>query len=339
MHDPRNIVENTLVPHTAFQEASRRVEQCFAYAQGSLEPICLALVGESRTGKSRTLEECCYSHPTFRNAQGLTVPILRVTTPSKPTVKGLASLLLDALSDPKFDSGTEIAKTRRLVKLMCETSTKMVVIDEFQHFVDKGSRKVQHHVADWLKTLVDDCKVSLVVVGLPNCRAVLEQNEQLSGRFLSPVLMPRFDWRRDEDRDEFIAILRSLQDALGTLFQMPCLTSTEMAFRCFCGSGGLMGYLTKFLRQMVWNALDANTNVITLEDMLLAHEQSVWSTDGLQDLPNPFSREFTLEMESIHLLDKVSHMGVPVEPPPQSRRRSRSAEKTESTVMPANLKG
>lgn len=339
MHKTRNIVENTLVPHTAFQEACGRVEQCFQYAQGSQEPICLALVGESRTGKSRTLEECYYKHPRVRDAQGLSVPILRVTTPSKPTVKGLASLMLDDLGDPKFDSGTECARTRRLIKLMRETGTRMVVIDEFQHFVDKGSRKVQHHVADWLKTLVDDCKVSLVVVGLPNCRAVLEQNEQLSGRFLSPVLMPRFDWRRDEDREEFIAILHSLQASLETIFEMPCLTSQEMAFRCYCGSGGLMGYLTKFLRQMVWNALDAQTYVITLEDMLRAHEQAVWSSDGLQEFPNPFSREFTIEMDSGHLLDKVSHMGLPVEPPPQPRRRTRRPEKTESSVLPANPKG
>lgn len=324
MNNQRQIIENTLVPHTAFQQAANRLEQCFKYAQGSQEPICLALVGESRTGKSRTLEECCHNHPKVRDEQGLTVPILRVTTPSLPTIKGLASLMLDELGDPRFDSGTEISQTRRIRKLMRQSKTRMVVIDEFQHFIDKGTFAVTHRVADWLKTLVDESKAALVVAGLPSCRAVLEQNEQLAGRFLSPIMMPRFDWRIDEDREEFIAILESLQASLETAFQMPSLTSTEMAFRCYCGSGGLMGYITKFLRQMVWNALDANSNVISLEDMLRAHEQSVWSTDGLHEFTSPFSREFSLEIGAEHLIERVQQLGIPVEIPSLPRRRKRA---------------
>jgi len=78
------------------------------------------------------------------------------------------------------------------------------MIDEFQHFQDKGSRRIMHHVADWLKILVDDSKVALVVAGLSSCGAVISQNEQLAGRFLSPILMPRFDWKIDNHREEFV---------------------------------------------------------------------------------------------------------------------------------------
>ncbi len=173
----RSIVDNTLVPHTAFEQASSRIEQCFAYADGASEPICIAVVGESRTGKSRVLEECFATHPQARDSEGLNIPILRVKTPSKPTVKGLAELMLRAMNDPRFDAGTENAKTIRLQTLMKNAGTRMVMIDEFQHFYDKGLHKVMHHVADWLKILVDDCKVALVVAGLPSCRAVLDQNE------------------------------------------------------------------------------------------------------------------------------------------------------------------
>src|SRR5690554_3812150 len=142
MNNVRNIVENTLVPHTAFERARTRLEQCFDYAQTASEPICIALVGESRTGKSRVLEECYASHPSIRDSEGLNTPILRVKTPSKPTVKGLAELMLRAMGDPRFDAGTENAKTIRLQTLMEHSNTRMVMIDEFQHFYDKGSHKV-----------------------------------------------------------------------------------------------------------------------------------------------------------------------------------------------------
>lgn len=339
MNNVTNLVEATLVPHTAFEDATRRLEQCFSYANGTSEPICLALIGESRTGKSRALEECFFRHPKIRNADGLTVPILRVKAPSKPTVKGLAELMLRALEDPKFDSGTENAKTIRLQRLMREAGTVMVMIDEFQHFFDKGSRKIMHHVADWLKTLVDDCKVALVVAGLPTCRAVLDQNEQLAGRFLSPVIMPRFDWHDDIHREEFIAILHAFQESIGSEFDFPYLHGSEMAFRCYCGTGGLIGYLTKFLRQTVWNALDANTRIITLKDMLHAHDQAVWVKDGLPQFPSPFSKDFIVQQPADDLIARVKSIGIPIEPPPSPRTSGPRSAAKEAHSSQSVLKG
>lgn len=306
----KNLVENTLVPHSAFEKASSRLEQCFHYADGASEPICVAVVGESRTGKSRALEECVANHPQVRQPEGLYVPILYVKTPSKPTVKGLAELMLRAMNDPKFDTGTENAKTIRLRTLMRNTGTCMVMIDEFQHFYDKGSHKVMHHVADWLKILADDSKVALVVAGLHSCQAVLDQNEQLSGRFLAPILMPRFDWNNSIHREEFCGILGAFQESLGEHFELPGLDSLDMAFRCYCGTGGLIGYLTKFLRQAVWNAIDNKRRSITLEDLALAHDEAVWSKEGFANVASPFNRNFDPQ-PSEELLKKVHHIGTP----------------------------
>lgn len=334
MNNLRNVVDNTLVPHSAFGKASARLEQCFTYADGAVEPICNALVGESRTGKSRALEECCTNHPQVRTPDGLYVPILRVKTPSKPTVKGLAELMLRAMNDPRFDAGTENAKTIRLQTLMRNAATRMVMIDEFQHFYDKGSHKVMHHVADWLKILVDDSKVALVVAGLPSCRAVLDQNEQLAGRFLSPIFMPRFDWKNDEHREEFVGILAAFQESLGEHFDLPRLDSAEMAFRCYCATGGLMGYLTKFLRQAVWNAIDDNRKSISLDDLASAHDQAVWSHAGVSDIASPFSRSF-FPLPSEDLLAKIARIGTPsTETIPTKKRavRSRQSESVQQVL-------
>jgi hypothetical protein len=289
----RKIIESTLVPHTAFENACERVEQCFTYSSDAVEPIGIALVGESRTGKSRVLEECEVNHPKKRTKKGLNVPILRVKTPSKPTVNGLVELMLCAIGDPKFYTGTENIKTNRLEKLMKNAGTRMVMIDEFQHFHDKGSNKVMHHVADWLKIFVDDTKVALVVAGLPSCQVVLDQNEQLAGRFLSPISMPRFDWSNDEHRDEYIAILNAFHESMSSHFKLPQLGNEEMAFRCYCATGGLIGYLTKFLRQSVWNAIDANQSTISLKDLKLAHDSAVWDKNGISTIASPFSENFS----------------------------------------------
>lgn len=329
MGDLRKIVERMLVPHTAFENASSRVNQCFEYADKAAEPICIAVIGESRTGKSRVLEECYVRHPQVRDADGLTVPILRVKTPSKPTVKGLAELMLRAMNDPIFDKGTENTKTIRLQRLMANASVRMVMIDEFQHFYDKGSHKVMHHVADWLKILVDDSRVALVVAGLPTCNAVLEQNEQLAGRFLSPIQMPRLDWKNDDHRAEFFGILGAFSDTIREHFDMPELGSAEMAFRCYCGTGGLIGYLTKFLRQAVWNAIDTGSKTITQRDLARAHNESVWDRDGVLGVPSPFNKGF-FAMPSEDLLAKVGRIGTIVDPEPQFKKRSPRTRKIEN---------
>jgi len=317
---PRNLIETTLVPHTAFQNAVLRLEQCFTYSINAVEPICIALIGESRTGKSRALEECERSHPRSRDCNGLRVPILRVKTPSKPTVKGLVELMLEALEDPKFTVGTENQKTSRLRILMRSTGVVMVMIDEFQHFYDKGRHTVMHHVADWLKILVDDSKVTLVVAGLPTCRAVLAQNEQLSGRFLAPLHMPRFDWKQEEHREEFKAILGAFQEALAPHFELPQLDSDDMAFRCYCGTGGLIGYLTKFFRQAVWDAIDAGSHMLTLEDLGRAHEKSVWTGWGPVSINSPFERGFSLQVDE-GVLAKIASIGQADSAVPTARKR------------------
>lgn len=316
-----NQVDQLLVPHTAMAKALTRIEQCFKASEGSSEPICIALIGEARTGKSRVLEHSESKHPKLRLHDGLRVPIVRVKTPSNPTTKGLAEVMLRAIGDPNPGKGTETNMTARLITLLGVAETKMITVDEFQHFYDKKSHKVMHHVADWLKLVVDESHVVLVVSGLPSCQAVLNQNEQLAGRFMSPIRMPRFDWLNPDLRNEFIAILGAFQEGLAH-FDMPQLNSDEMAFRFYCASGGLIGYVAKILRQAVWNAIDAESKVISLHDFSVAHRLSVYADEKADDLPLTFDREFSGQV-TYPLLQRVSAIGIAT-PEELPKRFSRS---------------
>ena len=93
MNKLRTLVDNILVPHSAFTLALQRLEQCFVYAeQGASEPVCVAVIGESRTGKSRSGEVFAGRHPRRRLDDGIQCPVLGLVVPSKPTVKSLAEL-------------------------------------------------------------------------------------------------------------------------------------------------------------------------------------------------------------------------------------------------------
>lgn len=330
MSNAVSIVDDILVPHTAFEKAQQTLEQCYKYAENAREPTGVAIIGESRTGKSRVIEEMMARHPTERDKEGLRVPILRVTAQSKPTVKGLAEILLKAMGDSKFAHGTENQKTARLMTLMKGAETRMVVVDEFQHFEDKVSHKVTHHVADWLKILVDETKLTLVVAGLPSCQAVLEQNEQLRGRFQAPIMMPRFAWYDADQQAEFIGILNAFYDGMRKYFDLPELGNDQMAFRCYCATGGLIGYLTNLLRKASRNAVDSGQQTISLDDLRVAHREAMWSSSGSGLTMSPFDPDFQF-VPSEELLSNAAEVGVPKQPVAvagrsRGARRSRRAE-------------
>src|SRR5450830_641041 len=126
-----NKVDQILIPHTAFEAATERIWQLFEASKTCEEPICMALVGEARTGKSRVLQHVSSMHPRERRNEGLYIPILRISTPSKPTVKGLAEKLLHEMGDPLWNRrGSENEKTERLIVLLAQTQTTMLIIDE-----------------------------------------------------------------------------------------------------------------------------------------------------------------------------------------------------------------
>jgi hypothetical protein len=153
--------------------------------------------------------------------------------------------------------------------------------------------------------------------------SVITQNEQLAGRFLAPIQMPRFSWENEEEREEFIAILRAFNGTLSEHFETPRLDSDEIGFRFYCGTGGLMGYLTRILRTAVWNAVDSKQRKITLRNFDEAHTQAVWNQKGLSSIARPFARDFLTEPTE-DLLRKVSSIGTAAQPDPVTRRRRTS---------------
>jgi hypothetical protein len=320
-----NIIERMVIPHTAFAEARQRIEQCFAFsaAEG------LAIVGESGTGKTSVLKSFQSNHMPTRSRDGMEIPILYASVPPMPTVKSLAGVMLAALNAPDCERGTENEKSRRLRILMRETGTRMVMIDEFQHFYDRGKRQIMLHVADWLKVLIDETRSTLVVAGLPSCRVVINENEQLARRFMASIQLPRFSWTDPTQRGEFISILEEYHTQIAKDFCVPELHSEELAFRFYLATGGLMGYLSKLLRTTLRDAADGKKSSITLEDLNIAHSRAMWFDATAQDQFRPFARGFK-PAETVDVLSRASRIGTVTDLPPMPTRRVVGRRKTES---------
>jgi predicted AAA+ superfamily ATPase len=287
----RMFIEGMLVPHDSFINASKYLEQGFDIAETIKDSIGLFILGESRTGKTRLLEDFRAIHPSYRTNDGLMVPVLYVEVPSKPTVKGLASKILAALGDPLADKGTEQQLERRLLKYLEQCKTQVLILDEIQNFVDKSAKfTVIFHMSDWLKSLLNQAKIVIVIAGLPYGDAVFGQNEQLRGRFKNSIKLPRFNWEDDDSRNQFLGLLDGFTALLRQQFDTVDLGSDEMAYRFYLASGGLTGYVFNIIRVAAWNVIADERTTITIEDIDSGYQQFVSDLDQLSI--SPFSKKF-----------------------------------------------
>lgn len=317
------LIDGTLIPHPGYQAVEQQLDVLYRTMEVSVDPMCLAITGDSRAGKSRALEMFELAHKPYRSPEGLKVPVLRVRVPSKPTAKLLAQTFLYKLRDPLYAKGSEGVLTCRLMKLIPEVGTRVIVLDEFQHFVDKATAGVQEYVTDWLKVFVDELNLGLVVAGLPNCMAVIYQNKQLRGRFFAPAEIKRFNWNDEDSRLDFIDVLAALQRALEPL-SMPDLCSDDMAFRMYLACGGLMGFLMKIMRAAVTEtALDGSMR-ISLDVLATAYVKAVVQDPIVVNrIGNPFKMDFKL-VDQDRLIFLALQIGKEDDlAPTQPRRRSR----------------
>jgi hypothetical protein len=163
-------------------------------------------------------------------------------------------------------------------------------------------------------------------VQIPSCHAVIEQNEQLAGRFQASAHLTRFSWRTEDKIQEFKEVLGAYEEELRIQFDLPDFQSNEIAFAFYGATGGLMGYLLNLLRQAVLNAKGEEKRRITREDFDRAHE-AIW--DGSGDAPRSFGKDFLFDPDNEDLLKRVERIGTVVAakniPARPGRKSSRSS--------------
>jgi hypothetical protein len=295
--DPQFAALDALVAlHSRYERVLKALRQAIRNAHRFADADVHALLGESRTGKTRLAEILEAEFPRQRTPEGAEVPILRVTIPRKPTTKGVISLMLHGLGDPAFASGTEIAMMIRLINLVRKLKVRVIVPDEFQHFVSERGH-VNYDVSDTFKVLGDETGTALIAIGLPSARAVIAANEQLAGRAMRPLYLPRFDWSIDKDRQEFTKILANFSSGID--LKWPDFQDEAWAYRWWCATGGLIGYVNRICRKVLMILDESGGRTVTLKVLDQAHLMGVFSASAARSRPFEASFSVTPSAEGI----------------------------------------
>lgn len=283
-------IRHSIIEHTAYVMAMQKIEQIHQRSRLAKIAGGLLITGHTGSGKSTVKSQYAERYPREEAIDRTIVRVLVVDTPSSPTVRSLVTTMLVALGDPVSHRGTAEEKTERLYKRIKGCGVELFIIDEFQHFLDRGRFSEACTVTDWLKNLINRANISVILMGLPRSNYVLELNEQLRRRFTSSYSLDSFAFSHVDDIQQFRSVLNAVQQQLPIPSQV--LSEYEMAKRFHIATHGLMDYLAKLIDGAIQIAILRNLKILDQRTFAEAFVETVW-----RDCPselNPFNADALL---------------------------------------------
>ncbi|MBU2046597.1 MAG: TniB family NTP-binding protein, partial [Bacteroidetes bacterium] len=270
------LIEKLFIMHPSFLRCLNKIQECHQNSKIAAEPFCMLITGEPGVGKTTLCKEYIKLHPKVELDEKTIVPILLARIPIPASPKNLVSALLSALGDPLADKGTTYNQTRRLIKLLKFCEVELIILDEFQHFIDRDSEKVLYTISDWLKQLINEAEIPIILVGLSQSDEILEKNSQLNRRFAMQDGLTNFQWieysnneKSDKKSNEiniktdYRSFLKALDNLL-PLAETSHLAGRLIAFRMWEATNGNVARTMKIIRYAARLALKTGEEKISL---------------------------------------------------------------------------
>lgn len=289
------VLEGILIKHSRYKALMAEIDECAFYANHlkTSSPPCIVILGETGAGKTKLVEEWLREtgNQRIETPEGSIIHYLYISVPTKASIKGTAAALLTTLGDPNAGRGTQWNMVERLHKLITECQVRMIFVDEFQHIVDKETQRVLHAVADFLKDLINQTHVPMVLIGrLGEAEPVLRVNPQLDRRVGTPLILKPFEWDRERPQAtilEFRALMDSIDKALP--FDPSGLSDEEMAYRFYYATNGFIGWIMHLIRHAASRGIKTECATLNLALLEAAYEARIAGTSMGNGKVNPFA--------------------------------------------------
>ena len=250
-------VDRTIVLFPAAVQALTSLDRLFQLGTEFNMPQGMRLVGPSGVGKTASFEYFRASLPNSALfAQGMAAISVRVQ--NKPRTSHLVQAILNAIRYP-FNSGSarQLYMRRSLLfDALKNYKTRLIWLDEAQHLLyqrrSEMSNEWENDATEFLRELVDECKLSLVLAGTSELDNLPE---------VAPHLSSRVSGR--ESMDNFIADANWVGFVRGFVkqcqsFDLTCMNDVQMAMRLHMASEGNLRAFKRLVTEAVLIAYDSN---------------------------------------------------------------------------------
>lgn len=156
------------------------------------------LFGAAGAGKSTAMKEACRRLSTKPELRSARSALLIALLPG-PTMHSIVRQLLLALDYPISSSRTFVEHVDVLFEAIRSTHVRVIFIDEIQHVCEGNRIAHLREIRDFLKRLVDETNVCLILAGIDSAKPLQKSDEQLASR-ISGELTLRFDFKTNDTK-------------------------------------------------------------------------------------------------------------------------------------------
>lgn len=237
----------------------KKMENLLDYPKSSRMPNLL-LVGDSNNGKTVLLNQFHKRHQAYvdEDEKGFSKvinPVLYIQAPPEPDEKRFYNIIFEKLYAPYKTSEKIEQRQLRLIHLLKEMETKVLVIDEIHHVL-AGTLAKQRLFLNVLKYLSNELQIPLICAGTRDAFNAIQTDTQLSNRF-EPKVLPR--WTNDK---ELKRLLISFENIL-PLKKESHLIENSITNKILAMSDGLIGEISKIIELSTIMAIETKVEKIT----------------------------------------------------------------------------
>lgn len=270
-----------------------RMVAAIEYQSGDEEAEHLMLLGDPGTGKTTLLRWICKAFPHKEHLEFTEIRVLYAEVPAACNIKKLAGAILLAMGSPFWNKGGEEERSHQLRTLLSECRTRVVILDEVNHLVDRGQAKTHEAVADWIKQFARQSKVTLVLAGVSRSRALLEANDQLADRFREVLELRPLGIGDKAQVKEFAAVMKAFEQAMEGVQHVDLAAISVLKPLAFATGGRLRAIrklLVRAIELVAKDAADGKPAIINLAVLERAFLEVIFRKATPEQ--NPFSKKF-----------------------------------------------
>lgn len=278
------------------------LDECRELSKLGGDPECIIVTGDSGAGKTSLINKYLELNARNDSYEGTYIPVLSTTLPGEANSVALFQQILADLGHPyPFESSNEVALRKQIKVIARNCRLELIIIDEFQHLIERKSLKILKETANSIKSLIVDTKIPMALFGMPYSSVILDSVSQLSSRFERRRTLSPFRISTNCELHKYQALL-SMFEKLMDLPEPSELASEEMHRRLYAYSNGNFRKLKNLLNDAYKAALENGESRISQKR--LAEEANSRNSD-LEDFKNPF----LLPMHKLKVIEPGKYVG------------------------------